>query len=166
MVRRSSADIVGYHVPAYHPPWLLGKGNYLQLVHYAILWTGAYFRSDEVSAIIVGVVVFAIFICVLGTTFALLAKDRNWRSYYPWLALAAYACVTCAVTAVARLAFGVNQALDSRYTTFSLFFFLALTGAIFSIYCVRIKNARTMVRDSFLVNLGAMIALSLTGWLL
>jgi hypothetical protein len=52
-----------------------------------------------------------------------------------------YAVVTAVITAFGRLGFGIRQALDSRYTAFSLFFYLALVGGSFALYCARIRKS-------------------------
>ncbi len=75
---------------------------------------------------------------VAGTlliTLAIVVAVRWWRSgrdlatlrrASPWLALAAYPLASAALTTAGRLGFGVEQALESRYTTFSIYTPIAL----------------------------------------
>ena len=59
---------------------------------------------------------------------------------------------TGAITAVGRLGFGVQQALDTRYAAFSLFLYIAIFGLYFAIYCSRVRFGSPALRASFLTN--------------
>ena len=62
----------------------------------------------------------------------------------PWLALVLYAILSAAATGVGRLGFGVNQALSSRYTTFSTLFIIS--GLLIAIFWVKnhLRNSKQL----------------------
>jgi hypothetical protein len=60
----------------------------------------------------------------------------------PWLALGGYALFSGALAALARIGFGVSQALDSRYTSFSLYISVAAI-ALFVIVKEDLSKRRT-----------------------
>jgi hypothetical protein len=68
------------------------------------------------------------------------------------------------ITAVGRLGFAVQHALDARYTTFSLFFYLALVGLYFAIYCAHVRSASPATRTFFLTNAGWVSGLVALCW--
>lgn len=60
---------------------------------------------------------------------------RGWttplfRRMLPWIAIGLYASVNACIAAKARISLGVNQALDSRYTSFSLYLSVSLIGLL------------------------------------
>jgi hypothetical protein len=56
-------------------------------------------------------------------------RDRELiRRLLPWFALAGYAIVNAFLAAAARIGFGINQALDSRYTSFSIYLSIGVIG--------------------------------------
>lgn len=76
-------------------------------------------------------------------------NDRDFlRRTVPWIALALYS-VGCAIPAsLGRVGIGVQQALDSRYVTFSMYLTIALIGlgAIFAMELMRSPSRRTVGR--------------------
>lgn len=58
----------------------------------------------------------------------------------------------------------MQQALETRYAIFSLFFYVALFGLYFAIYCSRIRLASPATRTAFLTNAGWVIALLAICW--
>ena len=113
---------VGYHQPSYHPELASVFGRFWELLHYLVLWVGRYFASDFGDPLILGIIASLLFAGAVGFAFEAIRRRGDWRPFYPWLLIGAYACATGAITAVGRLGFGVQQALDTRYAVFSLFF--------------------------------------------
>jgi hypothetical protein len=153
---------IAYHRPSNHPEFASISAQGVDLAHYLILWVGSYFTSDGAGAFVGGFVVLILF--TGGGAFALEAIRRrgDWRTFYPWLLIGAYAGATGMITAVGRLGFGLQHALDERYRTFSLFFYLALVGLYFAIYCSRVCSARLATRVIFLTSVcgvGSLIAM-------
>jgi hypothetical protein len=156
---------VGYERPSYHPPFASLQHQEIDLLHYLILWVGSYFASDYVNPLIAGTVALGLFAVVAGATLISLFRNKEWRTFYPWALIGVYAVVTGIITAFGRLAFGIQQALDSRYTVFSLFFYLALVGGSFALYCARIRNGSRAGRACFVTNAAGLIALGALCWM-
>ncbi len=106
----------------------------------------------------------AVFAAVFASMIVILIQDRNWHTFYPWLLIAAYALGTGIITALGRIGFGVQQALDNRYTVFSLFFYLALVGGTFALYCARVRRGGQGVRACFLTNIGYLLGFTALCW--
>lgn len=147
------AYFIGYHRPAHHPEFVSLAAKFLELAHYIILWSGNYFATHLVGPFALGIVALASFWC--GRLCALdIRRQREWRTFYPWLLTGAYACASAGITGVGRLGFGMEQALSTRYATTSLFFYIALIGLYFAIYCGRVRSASIASRTAFLTNAG------------
>jgi hypothetical protein len=100
---------------------------------------------------------------VIYTGFSIYRR-RDWRTFYPWLLVGAYACVSGTVTAIGRLGFGLEQATSTRYATFTLYFYIALIGLYFAIYCARIRPESAATRTLFLTNAGWLGGLAILCW--
>lgn len=155
---------IGYHRPSYHPELASVIGSFWELLHYLVLWVGRYFASDFGDPLIVGIMALLLFAGAVGFAFEAIRRRGDWRSFYPWLLIGAYACATGAITGVGRLGFGVQQALDTRYVAFSLFFYIALFGLYFTIYCSQVRSGSPALRASFLTNAAWTIAFFALLW--
>jgi hypothetical protein len=155
---------IGYHRPSYHPELASFSARFLDLLHYFVLWVGNYFASDFGNPFILGIIALILFVGAVGFAVDAIRRRIDWRTFYPWLLIAAYACATGTITAIGRLGFGVQQALDTRYVAFSLFFYIALFGLYFAIYCSRVRFASSAVRACFLTNVTWLIALMALLW--
>ena len=121
-------------VPQFAPP--VAIADYL---HYILAFLGAglaYGLRPAAhllplgAATTLGVVMLALFalvICYIATRYS----DREFlRRTIPWIALALYA-IGCAIPAsLGRIGLGVQQALDSRYVTFSMYLTIALIALL------------------------------------
>ena len=155
----------GYKRPSYHPELASVQRQGLDLAHYLILWIGSYFASDRVNPLIAGFVAVGLSAVLGAATLILLLRTKEWRTFYPWVLMGAYAVVTGIVTAFGRLGFGIQQALDSRYTVFSLFFYLAFVGGSFALYCAHIRNGSPGRRACFLTHAAWLFALGALCWI-
>jgi hypothetical protein len=155
---------IGYHRPSYHPELASVVGSFGQLFHYFVLWIGRYFASDFADPLILGAITMLLFASALGLAFEAIRRRKDWRTFYPWLLTGAYACATGVITAIGRLGFGVQQALDTRYVAFSLFFYIALLGLFFALYCSRVRAGSAALRASFLTNTAWTIAFFVLLW--
>jgi hypothetical protein len=149
---------VNYKRPPSHPHFHFGV---IETVHYIILWVGGYFQSARVSPFAVGSVVLLLWIAAVVNAFILVRRGAPWRHFYPWLLIGLYALTSSVITAMGRVGFGLEQALSSRYATFSLFIYLALVGTIFALYCYYKDNEIVRARRWTLVGAGVVIALAL-----
>ena len=154
----------GYEQPENVPAWEVRGRNVADLAQYPILWFGAYFRSAAVSAWFAGAVALATGVLTFGGIVAAIRRSQQWRPFYPWLLLGTYSVATCAIIAWGRSPFGVHQALDTRYGTFSLFFYLAIVGGCCAVYATLPREA-TKTRQLFLASTGVLIAVASAAWL-
>lgn len=124
----------GYEQPENVPAWELHGRNAADLALYPVLWVGAYFGSANVSAVAVGPFAITLGAVIFAASGVVMRRSRDWRPFYPWLLLGGYSAASCALIAWGRSPMGVQQAMDARYKTFSLFFYLALVGGAFALY--------------------------------
>lgn len=123
---------ISYEHPPLSPPRASFSTDAAALLHFFLVWIGSLFRVTHASA--TGVVVLGLFLSLAAISAWLMAKDRRWQSHYPWLVLGAYTLISGAVTAVARLGFGLTMAADARYTVFTVMLYIAIVGLAFTIY--------------------------------
>jgi hypothetical protein len=57
----------------------------------------------------------------------------------PWVGIGAFVLTDAALAAVTRIGFGVNQGLDSRYTTFFLYISISIIG-MFALVTTKIQS--------------------------
>jgi hypothetical protein len=145
---------IGYHRPSYHPAFVSITARFRDLLHYIVLWTGNYFASDLAGPFLLGIC--ACFLFAVAFTYALWTgwREGDWRTFYPWLLLGLFSCGTVAITALGRLGFGVEQALDNRYVAFSRYFYLALFGLGFAICVARVPRLSPGPRTFVLTHIG------------
>ena len=145
---------IGYHRPAYHPPFVSLRARFWDLLHYIVLWTGNYFASDLVGPFALGICALIFFAGLAGYALWTGWRRGDWRTFYPWLLLGAFTLGTATITALGRLGFGLEQALDNRYVAFSRFFYVALFGLCFAIYAARVRTAAPVPRTFLLTSAG------------
>jgi hypothetical protein len=114
----------GYVKPAHHPSILLAFETPHMLAGYFLTYLGGALAGDRTLqplALLTGCFVLialgALMLCLWRTR----QKDggERLRSIAPWLCVAAFSLLTAAATAAARGGFGLGQAQESRYATFS-----------------------------------------------
>jgi hypothetical protein len=155
---------IGYHRPTYHPPFVSLGGRFFDLLQYVVLWTGNYFASDLVGPFLLGLCVLILFCGAAGYAVWTSWRRGDWRTFYPWLLLGAFAGGTAAITAVGRLGFGLEHALDNRYVAFSRYFYIALLGLCFAICAARIRQASPVPRTFLFTNVGWGVAFFALLW--
>ena len=158
------AYFVGYHRPSYHPEFASISARFLDLAHYVVLWSGNYFSTGFASPFLLGIIALTLFFSGAGFALWTIWQRGDWRTFYPWLLLGAFACATVTITALGRLGFGVEQALDNRYLAFSRFLYIALFGLFFALYCARVRTASAVKQTFFLTNVGWAIGLLALCW--
>ena len=155
---------IGYHRPSYHPPLASITARFSELAHYFILWEGNYFSSPLVRPFLLGLITLGLLLG--GVIFAVytIYRQGDWRAFYPWLLLAAYACASGAITGIGRLGFGVEQALSCRYAAFTVSFYVALAGLYFAIFNARVRPASPGARTFFLTATACLGGMTLLCW--
>jgi hypothetical protein len=159
-----SCYFIGYHRPSYHPPFVSLGARFFALLHYVVLWIGNYFASDLVGPFLIGICFLVLFCGAVSYAVWTGWRQGDWQTFYPWLLLGAFACGTAAITALGRLGFGVEQALDNRYVAFSRYFYIAFLGLCFAICAVRIRRAPPVPRAFLFTNVGWGVALFAVLW--
>jgi hypothetical protein len=77
-------------------------------------------------AIGAGVVLLAIFLAALLSSFVRRCDATQWRQRLPWFALGGYSLGAACLATLGRVGFGFDSALSSRYVTFSLYLTVAV----------------------------------------
>jgi len=158
------AYFIDYHRPSYHPEFASISARFLDLAHYIVLWSGNYFSTGFASAFLLGIIALTLFFSGAGFAIWAIWQRGDWRTFYPWLLLGVFACATVGLTALGRLGFGVEQALDNRYLAFSRFLYIALFGLFFALYCARVRTASAVRRTLFLTNASWVLGLLALCW--
>ena len=123
-----------YVKPPYHPN-IAASGNPLDYFLYVTGFLGSHLsRATRLEPIFqASAIGTALLVVCVG---AMLYVFRHRRDHpltmrmLPWFALGGYAFLNALLAAAARIGFGINQALDSRYTSFSLYMSLAAVGLV------------------------------------
>lgn len=121
-----------FQYPGHHPSLLNAFTQPLQLVAYFFGYLGGTISSDKdlaPIAVILGIFSVGI-LCHL--TIHLRRGRTDLEKILPWLPATAFTLFSGAAIALTRCDFGVGQALESRYVTFSTPYWIAL-AALFSI---------------------------------
>ena len=71
---------------------------------------------------------FALILTVICLIYIIFAYSGNRSTLIPWLTIAGYSIVSGLITTIGRVGFGIDQALGSRYVTFSTY---AIVGLIY-----------------------------------
>ncbi|NES88767.1 hypothetical protein, partial [Okeania sp. SIO2B9] len=93
------------------------------------LYTATYTKSSIQplnNSIILGSIIITLFIC-LSSYVLWQIKDYQIRSQsIGWIMLGSYTVISALVTSIGRVSFGIEQALSSRYTTFSTYLIISI----------------------------------------
>ena len=137
-----------YVKPPYHPI-IAASPNPADYFFYVTTFLGAHLsraaRGEPIlQAALVGSALLVLWCIAVAYAFRYRRDHDLARRMLPWFALGGYAILNALLAAVARIGFGINQALDSRYTSFSLYLSVAAV-ALFAILKQDL-HSRTMSR--------------------
>ncbi|HSH37994.1 MAG TPA: hypothetical protein VK993_04340 [Chthoniobacterales bacterium] len=155
---------IGYIRPTHHPKFFPDGTGFTAFAHYLLLWIGGYFRAPGINPLAVGMTAAIIFAVALISVGVLLIRTHAWRPFYGALLITAYACITAGTTAAGRIGFGVEQAMDARYRTFSVFFYLAIVALLFALWCSHVRNSSPAARRAFLAGCSVAAIAALIAW--
>jgi hypothetical protein len=124
---------LGYQKPSHHPA-LAASHRVLDYWLYVSGFLGVNLarpgRTESVAVpVAIGTVLLLIYFAAL-LYFAFNRDKQSQKDLVPWLALGGFAILSAGLAAVTRIGFGISQALESRYTTFSLLLPISATGAL------------------------------------
>jgi len=122
---------VSYRHPPLAPPMVSPLTHAAAFAQFILVWIGSLFSVKAPATL--GVILLTLFVGLTAVAWRQIGRTGEWRRHYPWLVLAGYALFSAAIAAMARLGFDYSMAGDSRYTTFSSFFYIALVGLTFSV---------------------------------
>src|SRR4051812_39131580 len=121
-----------YVKPPGHPSMAASR-NPVDYFLYVTTFLGAHLsRADRAEPIFQAALVGTILLVLWGSAVVYAFRYRNdldlRQRMVPWIVLGSYAVLNGLLAAVARIGFGIHQALDSRYTSFSLYLCMAVVG--------------------------------------
>jgi hypothetical protein len=131
-----------YAKPSVHPP-LAASHNPVDYFLYISAFLGAHLSKASSGepiafAAILGTILMLFYLG--GTLWTIRSRNATFkRKMLPWLGIGAFALLNAALAAVTRIGFGVNQGLDTRYTTFSLYISVSVIG-MFAVVATRIQS--------------------------
>jgi hypothetical protein len=116
-----------YIKPSHHPSFSESLYHPFEAVNFFLIFLGSSLSSNQLgTARIVGLLL----VILLGSIFLYLLGHKKDRQviYHsiPWIAIAMYSCASALITTAGRLGFGLEAAMPSRYTTFSLYLVVSL----------------------------------------
>ncbi|MFC1869449.1 hypothetical protein ACFL0H_15135 [Thermodesulfobacteriota bacterium] len=119
--------IYNYEKPAHHPSLLSFIDNPLNFFAFFFSYIGAPFGNffGLTGAICFGILGLCTLFFVIVKAYIYRQRDFFFKST-PWFGLILYILLSAVVTGIGRSGFSVFQALYSRYTTFSLIFWISL----------------------------------------
>ncbi|NEP43225.1 MAG: hypothetical protein F6K35_29970, partial [Okeania sp. SIO2H7] len=124
-----------YETPKEQPSFFEFLSHPLRAIQYFLCFLGSPLgwnspTPSPTNSAIAGLALITIFL-FLG--FYILRKIKDYRLLnrtIGWLAIASYSIISAAIVTLGRLGFGVEQALSSKYTTFSLYLIVSLIHLI------------------------------------
>jgi len=123
---------IGYRHPPLSPPTASPVTDAPALVHFFLIWFGSLFKVQDPT--VAGAIIVLLFLSLAAASVWLMIKRGRWKSHYPWLVLGAYALISGAITAVARLGFTLAIAADAHYTVFTVILYIAVVALAFTLY--------------------------------
>jgi hypothetical protein len=131
-----------YSKPIHHPP-LAASHSPVDYLLYITTFLGNHLSQAEPSRSIVVASALGMLLGILycsGVFWMIHSADLvRKRQMLPWLGLGACALLNAGVAAITRIGFGINQALDSRYTTLSL----SISSCVIGLFAVVLAGVRS-----------------------
>src|SRR6478672_375360 len=164
-----------YVKPAIHPS-IAASRNPVDYFLYVTTFLGAHLsRASRLEPIFQAALIGSVLLVLWSG--ATIHMFRYWRDLdlrqrmLPWVAVGSYAILNALLAAAARIGFGVNQALDSRYTSFSLYLSVAAIGLFVTLrreLCSRIESHRfigaVLRLETILLTAFALFSLGAFSW--
>lgn len=124
-----------HYVKPPHHPTLAASRNPLDYLLYVTAFLGAHLsRASRLEPILQAVAIGSCLLVLWSGAVVYTIRHRHdgplTKRMLPWLFLGAYAVLNALLAAAARIGYGVNQALDSRYTSFSLYLSVAVIALV------------------------------------
>jgi len=143
---------IGFTKADQMPSWRYILEHPMVAVQYFLTSLGSALFSQQTFALLGGVLL----VCLAIASLFLIYKDGRLGEYSFWIALLFFSFLTLASVTLGRSAYGVPQALQSKYTTFSM---LAIIGA-YVILVRLVLERRSYLTVGLLGTVSAVILLS------
>jgi hypothetical protein len=159
----------GYSRPAHHPPFAASSYVWDYYIYIAC-FLGAHLASAAREGGVALPIAIGSGLLVLYTGVAVVARQARdpalRQKLLPWLAMGLFAISSAVMASLTRIGFGVNQGLDSRYTTFSLLLSIGVIGG-YAVAAPWLRQTGLAHRGyEFLLRFeGALLALLLIMWM-
>lgn len=148
--------VVGLRFPAKHPnPWLFLERP-AAFAGYVLAYLGAPLGWPDLSRSIVWGAVGVTVLAVAATWLWVRVRDAR-ADVLPWILLAAWVLGSAAIVGVGRLGFGLGQALSSRYTTISSFFWVSVAVVVGVLVATLVERRAAAARTTLAVVVGAVV---------
>jgi hypothetical protein len=126
-----SVSFINYVKPAHHPS-IAASNSPLDYFLYVATFLGAHLsQAARTESIVVPITIGTLLLVIYfaGMGFALFRGSAGLlKQVTPWMAIGGFALASAFMAALTRIGFGINQGLDSRYTTFSLCLSIGIIG--------------------------------------
>lgn len=124
---------IDFHRPGQIPT--IGYAGTLKYFAYVAAFLGSHLSransfESSVPAICAGTTLLGLYSAAAYYAFRHIRDSQVLTRMFPWFCLGAYAILSACFAAAARIGFGVQQALDSRYTSFSLYLSIGAIGLV------------------------------------
>lgn len=116
-----------YKKPTYHPSFLEAFKHPIAATQYFLTFLGSFLGAGSLLASqSAGALLLSLFVLLCFCTWRMRREfDFVYRTL-PWFCIAFYVLLSAVITTLGRLGFGIDQALVSRYCTFSVYLAVAL----------------------------------------
>lgn len=116
-----------YKKPPNHPSFLEAVVHPQQAIQYFLSFLGAPLSfGNGLAALIIGLVLMLLFLTSYLYLLKFLKDSALLHSMAGWLTIGMYTVISAIITTLGRVGFGVEQSLESRYTTFSTYLAVSL----------------------------------------
>ncbi len=120
----------GYQKPSHHPSLASAFTQPIETLEFVLAFLGSPLSGGN---LMLAVAIGGMSILLAAFVGLLIWKTKNRevvRLSGAWITIAAYVLLSALITMVGRLGFGMAMALSPRYTTFSLYWYVALLGLL------------------------------------
>jgi len=149
-----------YNKPGSHPSFLEALKKPVDAIRYFLAFLGAPLGAGSLlAAQVMGSILVICFVWIGIEVWRRRNREGWLQVIYPWLCIGAYTLVSGLVTTAGRVGFGVIQAMDSRYTTFSAYGWVALIYLIAALWLDRETTSPSQTKRSLLLRNSATVLL-------
>ena len=151
-----------YRKPEFSTPFSWSFKHPVLLVRYVLVWIGSSLCRDLNGAPICGGIVVLFLLIVVPAAVYAAVQAKQVREIYPWLIIGSYAVISGGITAAGRMAYNLDQAMSSRYISFSVYLLIALI--MLAWWVSKRQPHRTLIGCALAALLAVQVGPWITGW--